>query len=93
MSDLQGREASVVEGVNKQLFIGGSWRDAAEGKTLKVEDPSTGQVLCAVADGSVADGKAALDAAVAAQESWAATPPRDRGEEREVRSLAAALFN
>jgi len=80
VSDLQGREASVVEGVNKQLFIGGSWRDAAAGKTLKVEDPSTGQMLCAVADGSVADGKAALDAAVAAQESWAATPPRERGE-------------
>ncbi len=33
-----------------------------------------------MADASVADGKAALDAAVAAQADWAATPPRDRGE-------------
>jgi len=73
-------EKSVVDDVNKQLFIGGQWRDAEGGKTLDVEDPSTGQVLTAVADASVADGKAALDAAVAAQESWAATPPRDRGE-------------
>ncbi|MGZ8771406.1 MAG: NAD-dependent succinate-semialdehyde dehydrogenase [Aeromicrobium sp.] len=73
-------EKSVVDNVNKQLFIGGTWRDAEGGKTLEVEDPSTGRVLTEVADASVADGKAALDAAVAAQEAWAATPPRDRGE-------------
>ena len=73
-------EKSVVDNVSKQLFIGGQWRDAEGGKTLEVEDPSTGRVLTKVADASVADGKAALDAAVAAQESWAATPPRDRGE-------------
>lgn len=73
-------EKSVVDNVNKQLFIGGQWRDAEGGKTLDVEDPSTGRVLTKVADASVADGKAALDAAVAAQQPWAATPPRDRGE-------------
>ncbi|MDQ3157425.1 MAG: NAD-dependent succinate-semialdehyde dehydrogenase [Actinomycetota bacterium] len=73
-------EKSVVDNVNKQLFIGGKWRDAEGGKTLDVEDPSTGLVLTKVADASVADGKDALDAAVAAQESWAAVPPRDRGE-------------
>ena len=33
-----------------------------------------------MADATVADGTAALDAAVAAQADWAATPPRDRGE-------------
>ena len=73
-------EKSVVDNVNKKLFIGGQWRDAEGGKTLDVEDPSTGRVLTEVADASVADAKAALDAAVAAQEPWAATPPRDRGE-------------
>lgn len=73
-------EKSVIDNVNKQLFIGGQWRDAEGGKTFEVEDPSTGRLLTKVADANVADGKAALDAAVAAQESWAATPPRDRGE-------------
>ncbi|MEO6470905.1 MAG: NAD-dependent succinate-semialdehyde dehydrogenase [Aeromicrobium sp.] len=73
-------ELTVVEDVNKQLYIGGQWRDAEGGKTLEVEDPSTGRILTSVADASVADGKAALDAAVAAQEAWAATPPHDRGE-------------
>jgi succinate-semialdehyde dehydrogenase/glutarate-semialdehyde dehydrogenase len=33
-----------------------------------------------VANGTVEDGKAAIDAAVAAQPDWAKVPPRDRGE-------------
>ncbi|MGZ4294530.1 MAG: NAD-dependent succinate-semialdehyde dehydrogenase [Solirubrobacteraceae bacterium] len=66
--------------VRKGLFIGGRWRPATGGGTLKVDDPSTQEVLTEVADATVEDGRAALDAAVAAQPSWAATPPRDRGE-------------
>ena len=73
-------ESSVIEGVHPQLFIAGTWRDAEGGATFAVEDPSTAKTLVEVADASVADGKAALDAAVAAQADWAATPPRDRGE-------------
>ncbi len=73
-------EKSVVEAVRPQLFIAGQWRDAEGGKTFAVDDPSTGDTLVEVADASVADGTAALDAACAAQAGWAATPPRDRGE-------------
>jgi succinate-semialdehyde dehydrogenase/glutarate-semialdehyde dehydrogenase len=71
---------SLVKSVPKGLFIGGSWRDAADGGNLAVEDPSNGVTLAHVADASVEDGRAALDAAVAAQAGWAATPPRERGE-------------
>ncbi|MDA8371900.1 MAG: NAD-dependent succinate-semialdehyde dehydrogenase [Nocardiopsaceae bacterium] len=74
------RETQVVERVSKQLFIGGQWRDAKSGATFKVEDPSTGSVLCEVADASTEDAFAALDAAAAAQPTWAAYPPRERGE-------------
>jgi succinate-semialdehyde dehydrogenase / glutarate-semialdehyde dehydrogenase len=74
------RERTVVDAVHTGLFIGGQWRDAEGGKTLAVEDPSTGDTLVDVADASVADGKAALDAACQAQAEWAKTPPRDRGE-------------
>ena len=70
----------IVEKVPKQLFIGGSWRDAAGGSTFAVEDPSTGRALAQVADATVEDGAAALDAAVAAQAAWANSAPRDRGE-------------
>jgi succinate-semialdehyde dehydrogenase / glutarate-semialdehyde dehydrogenase len=72
-------EQRVVDQVPKQLYIGGDWRDGAKG-TLSVEDPSTGEPLCDVADGSVEDAKAALDAAVAAGAEWSQHPPRERGE-------------
>jgi len=73
-------QKSLVESVPKGLLIGAGWRDAEGGATLPVEDPSSGATLARVADASVADGKAALDAAVAAQADWARTAPRDRGE-------------
>ena len=73
-------EQAVVDAVTPRLFIGGDWRDAGEGGTFAVEDPATGETLCEVADGTPADGMAALDAAVAAQSEWAAHPPRERGE-------------
>jgi succinate-semialdehyde dehydrogenase/glutarate-semialdehyde dehydrogenase len=73
-------ERSVVDAVNAQLSIGGEWRPASGGRTMPVEDPATGEVLCEVADASPEDAAAALDAAAAAQEDWAAWPPRERGE-------------
>jgi succinate-semialdehyde dehydrogenase/glutarate-semialdehyde dehydrogenase len=73
-------ERKVVEAVPKQLLIGGAWRDATGGRTFAVEDPATGASLCEVADATPDDALAALDAAVAAQPAWAATPPNERSE-------------
>jgi succinate-semialdehyde dehydrogenase/glutarate-semialdehyde dehydrogenase len=73
-------EKSLLARVPTGLFIDGKWRDSSDGRTLDVEDPSTGETLASVADATVADGAAALDAAVAAQAQWAATAPRERGE-------------
>jgi succinate-semialdehyde dehydrogenase/glutarate-semialdehyde dehydrogenase len=73
-------QKALLESVPKQLLIGGTWRDASDGTTIAVEDPSSGATLARVADATVADGRAALDAAVAAQADWATTAPRDRGE-------------
>jgi succinate-semialdehyde dehydrogenase/glutarate-semialdehyde dehydrogenase len=70
----------VLTSVPRQLFIGGVWRPATDGRTLAVEDPATGAVIAEVADANADDARDALDAAVAAQPAWAATPPRDRGE-------------
>src|SRR5215213_9556633 len=74
------QEQEVVAKVTKGLFIGGEWRDARGGASLPVEDPSTGEPLCEVADATPEDAMAALDAACAVQPEWAATPPRERGE-------------
>ncbi|MBE4734215.1 NAD-dependent succinate-semialdehyde dehydrogenase [Streptomyces caniscabiei] len=71
---------TVVRDVPKQLFIGGDWQDAESGRTLSVDNPATGEELCQVADASPADGRRAVEAAVAAQAAWAATPPRVRSE-------------
>jgi succinate-semialdehyde dehydrogenase / glutarate-semialdehyde dehydrogenase len=72
-------EQQVIEQVPKQLYIGGEWRDGAKG-TLAVEDPSTGESLTEIADASVDDARAALDAAVEAGPDFAQYPPRERGE-------------
>ncbi|WP_449352221.1 NAD-dependent succinate-semialdehyde dehydrogenase [Streptomyces shaanxiensis] len=71
---------TVVRDVPKQLFIGGDWQDAESGRTLSVDNPATGEELCQIADASPADGRRAVEAAVAAQAAWAATPPRVRSE-------------
>ncbi|MDQ6838085.1 MAG: NAD-dependent succinate-semialdehyde dehydrogenase [Actinomycetota bacterium] len=73
-------ESRVLEGVATGAFIDGTWRPSSSGKTVAVEDPSTGTTLLEVANGAAEDGFAALDAAARAQPGWAATPPRQRGE-------------
>jgi succinate-semialdehyde dehydrogenase/glutarate-semialdehyde dehydrogenase len=74
------QERAVIDRVAKQLYIGGEWRDGSGGETLAVEDPATGEALCEIADATPDDAKTAIDAAVAAQADWAATPPNERGE-------------
>ena len=60
------------------LFINGEW-NVGSGR-LAVHDPSDGSVITEVATSDEALCFAALDAAEAAAESWAATPPRVRAE-------------
>jgi succinate-semialdehyde dehydrogenase/glutarate-semialdehyde dehydrogenase len=74
------QERSVVDSVPRGLLVGGTWRGASGGGTLAVEDPSTGEPIASVADATPDDARAALDAAVAMRDEWAAHPPRERGE-------------
>jgi succinate-semialdehyde dehydrogenase/glutarate-semialdehyde dehydrogenase len=73
-------EAKLLRGLPTGLLIGGEWREATGGGRFDVLDPSTGAVLASVADATPEDGLAALDAAVAVQDEWAATAPRKRAE-------------
>ncbi len=73
-------EKSILDAVKTQLYIGGEWRDAGEGSTLGVEDPSTGDALVEVADATVDDAKAALAAAHETFHEWRAVAPRERGD-------------
>ncbi|MGQ0435020.1 MAG: NAD-dependent succinate-semialdehyde dehydrogenase [Microthrixaceae bacterium] len=62
------------------LFIGGEWRQAADGARFDVLDPGTEEVIASVASAGADDGRAAAEAAAAAQPGWAATAPRQRAE-------------
>jgi succinate-semialdehyde dehydrogenase / glutarate-semialdehyde dehydrogenase len=71
-------EQTVVDKVEKKLYVGGEWRDASSGETLEVIDPATEEPLCEIADGTPEDAMAALDAAVEMQREWGVTPANDR---------------
>lgn len=71
---------TAVTKLNTDLFIDGTWVPAQSGKTFEVINPATEEVLASVADGGAEDARAALDAAAAKQQAWAATAPRERGE-------------
>src|SRR5438270_480090 len=60
------------------LFIDGSWHAPAAGEYFDTLDPSTGEKLASVAQGSAADIDAAVRAAQAASAKWRALTPHAR---------------
>ena len=71
---------SSVADLPLDLWVGGVERAASDGGRFDVLDPATGQVITSVANGTVEDAMACVDAADAAAASWAATAPRERAE-------------
>ena len=63
---------------NTQLFIAGQWQDAADGKTIAVHNPSTGQEIGRVAHAGRADLDRALEAAQKGFEAWRDLPAVER---------------
>ena len=72
--------AGAVHAIPTDLLIGDQWREGRERERIDVIDPSNGQTLASVADATVADAIASIDAASQAAAAWAATPPRKRAE-------------
>lgn len=72
------KEQSLLDSIPTGLFIGGEWVESANGDTFDVKDPSNGNVIRTIASATPEDGIRALDAAVDAQDAWAATAPRER---------------
>jgi len=77
MSD---NSAGLVSNLLTDLYVGGKAVPAADGRRFDVVNPATGQVITTVADASVSDAIAAIDAADEAAAAWAATAPRQRAE-------------
>jgi 1-pyrroline dehydrogenase len=61
-----------------QQFIGGSFVDAADGRTAEVVNPANDQVIANVPASSSEDVDRAVEAAARAFETWKATTPQDR---------------
>jgi aldehyde dehydrogenase (NAD+) len=59
-------------------FVNGTWQTPAEGQYFDTTDPSTGETLAAVAQGSAADVDAAVKAARAALPTWQSLSPHAR---------------
>src|SRR5262249_61441682 len=59
-------------------FINGAWQAPVEGKYFETSDPSTGEKIADVAQGSIADVGAAVKAARAALPGWQSIGPHAR---------------
>lgn len=66
---------------DQQMLIGGKWVNSASGKAFETLNPSTGEVLCRVAEGDKADIDLAVKAARQAFEKgpWSKMTPAERG--------------
>ena len=63
-----------------QNFVGGKWVDAAEGGTAEIINPSTGETIAEVPNGTQADVDRAVEAAKTALPEWLETTPGERAE-------------
>jgi len=63
-----------------QNFVGGEFVDAAEGGTMEVLNPSTGEVVAEVPRGTQADVDRAVEAAKTAWPEWREATPAERAE-------------
>jgi succinate-semialdehyde dehydrogenase / glutarate-semialdehyde dehydrogenase len=71
-------EQTVVDKVEKRLYIGGEWRDASGAATRAGLARATVAPLWGGPHATPEDAKAALDAADAKRAEWAASPANDR---------------
>jgi betaine-aldehyde dehydrogenase/aminobutyraldehyde dehydrogenase len=61
-------------------FVGGKWVEAAEGGTMEVLNPSTGETIAEVPAGTAADVDRAVEAAKKALPEWLDSTPAERAE-------------
>ena len=64
----------------RKNFVGGEWVDGAEGGTMEVLNPATGETIAEVPRGTQADVDRAVEAAKKALPEWLETTPGERAE-------------
>ncbi|RRD65364.1 NAD-dependent succinate-semialdehyde dehydrogenase [Comamonadaceae bacterium OH2310_COT-174] len=81
--------SQAIQYPDTRLLIDNQWQDAADGRTLDVLNPATGQAIGRVAHASQADLDKALAAAQRGFERWRATSSVER---QKIMRQAAALL-
>ena len=74
---------------NYDNFINGKFVPSGAAQRITVTNPATGAAICTVPDSTAADVESAIDAARAAQKSWAKTPAVQRGNA--LRAIAGKI--
>ncbi|HEV3429033.1 MAG TPA: NAD-dependent succinate-semialdehyde dehydrogenase [Paraburkholderia sp.] len=64
--------------LRQQAYVDGQWRDADDGATLAVHNPSTGECIANVPNMGAGETRAAIDAAQRALPGWRATTAKER---------------
>ncbi|MEM5328079.1 NAD-dependent succinate-semialdehyde dehydrogenase [Paraburkholderia sp. JHI2823] len=64
--------------LHEQAWIDGQWRDADDGATLDVHNPSTGERIASVPNMGASETRAAIEAAQRAFSTWRATTAKER---------------
>ena len=72
--------APANDAIPTDLLIGKAWREGSSKQRIPVHNPSNGAIITTIANATLEDGMAAVDAAHEAAAGWAATPPRQRAE-------------
>jgi succinate-semialdehyde dehydrogenase / glutarate-semialdehyde dehydrogenase len=80
MIEVMERSVTLPLSAPTDLLIGGEWVKGSKGRRIPVFDPSNGETLASVADATVEDCLAAVDAAASAAADWARMAPRRRSE-------------
>ena len=77
ISKLVLRDPGLLRQANR---VGDGWVQAADGRTVDVTNPATGEVIGRVPSLSATETRAAIDAAAAALPGWRATLAKDRAK-------------
>lgn len=71
-------KATAASYPNTRLFIGGTWRDSADGKTAPVRNPSTGEIIGQVALAGPRDLAVAVEQGQSGFQTWRQISAFDR---------------
>jgi len=64
--------------LHEQCYIDGAWIDAADGKSIDVNNPATGEIIASVPSLSAAETRHAIEAADAAWPAWRSKTAKER---------------